>query len=384
MPPKRPLANTSVAAFGTTDELHALIDTIPDALVVIDASGRIVSFSKGAEEMFGYSEDEVFGENVSLLMPSPDRERHDSYIRHHLETGEKRIIGIGRVTTARRRNGFTFPIELSIGKLQLGEEQGFVGFIRDLTDSEKTRQQLQTMQSELARSSRVSSMGSLATSLAHDLNQPLTAMTNYAQAARDLLADPQNRDSANVREALKECASEALRARDIVHQLREFILRDDARFETASIQKIARDAVALSLIDGDMRNVDVSIDIDPSCEMVFVEPLENQQVLVNLVRNAFEAMKQSTTRILTITGTATDKGLVEISVADSGPGIEEDAADRIFRPFVTSKPTRLGLGLPICRTIITYHGGKIWLEKSKFGGAQFNFTVSLAEAGEIA
>lgn len=383
MSSKRPLANREVAAFGTTDELHALIDTIPDAMVVIDADGRIVSFSKGAEEMFGYAEDEVFEENVSLLMPSPDRERHDSYIKHHLETGEERIIGIGRVTTARRRDGSSFPVELSVGKLKLGESQAFVGFIRDLTDSEKSRQLLHSLQSELAQVSRISSMGSLAASIAHELNQPLTAMTNYAQAARDLLADPGKEDFTLVREALNEGVSEALRARDIVQRLREFLARGDAQFEAASVRSLVRDAVALALVNGDGRAVDVSVDIDPTCDQVLVEPLQIQQVLMNLLRNALEAMEHCSTGILRITSKPAPKGMVQISVADSGPGIASDIADKIFHPFVSSRPSGMGLGLAICHSIIVYHGGKIWVERSEYGGTQFNFTVSRAETGEM-
>ncbi|HZF46061.1 MAG TPA: PAS domain S-box protein, partial [Sphingomonadaceae bacterium] len=212
-----------LAAFRRAEDLHALIDTVPDAMVVIDTGGRIISFSKGAERMFGYSERELLGENVSVLMPSPDREQHDSYLGHYLATREKRIIGIGRVTTARRRDGTTFPIDLAVGEVELPDGPVFAGFIRDLTETRETERLLHNLQNELAHTSRITSMGTLATSIAHELNQPLTAVTNYMQAARDLLADPTPDNLALAREAMDETAKEALRAGQIVHRLRDFV-----------------------------------------------------------------------------------------------------------------------------------------------------------------
>ena len=132
--------NRPKKSIGTADsEAHvrSILATIPDAMVVIDEYGQILSFSAAAEKMFGYTESDVLGENVSMLMPSPDRERHDGYLRHYRETGERKIIGIGRLTTARRRDGYTFPIELSIGEAWVGEKRIFTGFIHDITDRQQ-------------------------------------------------------------------------------------------------------------------------------------------------------------------------------------------------------------------------------------------------------
>ena len=170
--------------------LRSILETIPDAMIVIDEQGHILSFSAAAEKMFGFSESELLGENVSVLMPSPDRERHDRYLERYLETGERKIIGIGRVTTARHRDGATFPIDLHIGEARIGETRVFTGFIRDLTERQQTEMRLHDLQSELAHVSRVTAMGTLATSIAHELNQPLTAIANYVETAQELLADP--------------------------------------------------------------------------------------------------------------------------------------------------------------------------------------------------
>src|SRR5690606_22686780 len=167
--------------------LRSILETVPDAMVVIDEKGRIISFSKAAERMFGFAEAELLGENVSALMPSPDRERHDGYLQRYLETGEKKIIGIGRLVTARRRDGTTFPMELSVGEATIGAERIFTGFIRDLTERQEAEKRLHTLQDELAHVSRVTAMGTLATSIAHELNQPLTAIANYVETASDML-----------------------------------------------------------------------------------------------------------------------------------------------------------------------------------------------------
>ncbi|MBO9601222.1 MAG: PAS domain S-box protein [Novosphingobium sp.] len=377
-------ARSMLAAFGGVEDLHALIDTVPDAMVVIDAAGSIMSFSRGAERMFGYVEDEVLGENVSMLMPSPDREKHDSYLHHYFETGEKRIIGIGRVTTARRRDGSTFPIDLAVGEVLLREAQVFAGFIRDLTESHETERLLHNLQGELAHASRITSMGTLATSIAHELNQPLTAVTNYVQTARDLLAEltPENVDL--VREALEETATEALRAGQIVHRLRDFVSRGETTREIVSLQRMVTETTALALLDVKVRNTNFITRLDPLCDAVLVDPVQVQQVLLNLMRNAFDAMADTPVKQLTIISAPDGNGMIRVTVSDRGPGISPEVAKRLFQPFVSTKDSGMGLGLSICHTIVTSHGGKIWAEPAEAGGTTFHFTVmSAASEGQV-
>jgi two-component system sensor kinase FixL len=374
-------ARKKLAAFGGVDDLHALIDTVPDAMVVIDVKGTIISFSKGAERMFGYAEDEILGENVRMLMPSPDREQHDGYLSHYVETGEKRIIGIGRVTTARRRDGAAFPIDLAVGEVVLRNERVFAGFIRDLTDSRETERLLHNLQGELAHASRITSMGTLATSIAHELNQPLTAVTNYVQAARDLLAEPTPENVELVREALAETANEALRAGQIVHRLRDFVSRGDSSREIASLHRLVKETTALALLDVSVRNTDFITRLDPKLDEVLVDPVQVQQVLLNLMRNALDAMADIPVRQLAIGSAPADDGMVRITVSDSGPGLAPEIAERLFQPFVSTKDSGMGLGLSICHTIVSSHGGKIWAEPSDLGGAAFHFTLMSADIG---
>lgn len=378
-----PTADTdALNHFGGLEDLHALIDTVPDAMIVIDAYGKILSFSQGATRMFGYAEADLIGENISVLMPSPDRERHDRYISRYLETGERRIIGIGRVTTARARDGSTFPVDLSVGELIIGGRKVFAGFIRDLTSSRHTEQQMSSLQAELAHVSRISAMGTLATSIAHELNQPLTAITNYVETARDLLDDLSPENIGHIREALSESAAETVRAGQIVQRLRNFISRGEAVREFTSLTRLVKEASALALINGDGRNVDFDVVLDPDCDRVLVDSVQIQQVLHNLIRNSLEAMKSSPIKQLTISSQPYGTDMVQITVSDSGPGLDKHVAERLFHPFVSTKASGMGLGLSICQTIINAHDGQIWAKPSEMGGTDFCFTLIGAGADD--
>lgn len=376
------LSYQDLAPLGGANALHALIDTVPDAMVVIDQAGIIQSFSKGAERMFGFTETDVMGENVSMLMPSPDRERHDGYLQRYLDTDEKRIIGTGRKTTARHRDGTPFPIDLSVGELKLNSGIVFVGFIRDLTETHATECKLSNLQAELAQVSRISSMGELATSIAHELNQPLTAVTNYAQTASELLHNPDRDNLELVREALDECAAEALRAGQIVQRLRKYIAKGEAIRQEYSVKKLVKEATELALINGDARDVEFSTGLDVGNDLVNVDPVQIQQVLVNLIRNALEAMEDTGVKRLDISSCPAEGEMICVSVSDSGPGLESHIAERLFHPFMSTKPSGLGLGLSICNTIINAHSGRIWVEPSGLGGTTFHLTLP-ASASEL-
>lgn len=363
----------------TEAHLRSILATVPDAIIVIDESGIILSFSAAAEKMFGYAESEVIGENVSMLMPSPDRERHDGYLKNYRDTGVRKIIGIGRVTTARHRDGNTFPIELSVGEAWVEGQRVFTGFVHDITERQEAQLRFRDLQSELAHVGRISEMGTLASSLAHELNQPLTAIASYCEGAAELLGGQPKADELEMaREALKDAAGQAVRAGEIVRRMRDFMSHGETERRIESLSALMTEATALALVGSREHGIDVQVNLDSRADRVFVDRVQIQQVLFNLVRNAMEAMLDSSARALTITATA-DQEFVTMSVEDTGSGVSETLAPQLFQPFITSKQSGMGIGLSICRTIVEAHGGRIWFEPGSDGGTIFRFTLPLAE-----
>lgn len=365
----------SEAVFAREAHLRSILETIPDAMIVIDERGKILSFSAAAERMFGFAESEMVGENVSALMPSPDRERHDSYLTRYLATGDRKIIGIGRVTTARHRDGKTFPIDLHVGEARIGDARVFTGFIRDLTERQQAELRVHDLQTELAHVSRVTAMGTLATAIAHELNQPLTSIANYVETSEELLEDPDPETLENVRDALRQCAAESMRAGQIVRRLRDFISRGEAEHRVESLERVINEASALALVGAGERGVELEVKLDPATGRVIIDRIQVQQVIFNLVRNAIESMADSPVRRLRISTAPMPGDQVRVSIEDSGPGLPADVAERLFQPFLSTKAEGMGVGLSICHAIVTGHRGRIWTAPSSLGGTAFHFTL---------
>ncbi len=357
--------------------LRSILETVPDAMVVIDDRGSILLFSTAAERLFGHTAEEVRGRNVSMLMPSPYREAHDSYLDRYLATGERRIIGIGRIVVGLRKDGGTFPMELQIGEVRNDGHRLFTGFVRDLTERQRTEQRLQDLQAGLLHASRLRSMGQMAASLAHELNQPLTATSNYVKAAQRLTEAPQP-DLARIRQALELAAQQTLRSGEIIRRLRGFVARGEVERQPEAVSKLVEEASALALVGAKEHGVRVDLRLGTVMHNVEVDRVQIQQVLLNLMRNGLEAMEASERRELSVHVEAVD-GMVQVSVADSGPGVPPEVAAQLFQPFVTTKPDGMGIGLSVCRTIVEAHGGRLWMDPNPDGGSVFHFTVPIAE-----
>ncbi|WP_291882962.1 PAS domain S-box protein [Maricaulis sp.] len=355
--------------------LSAVVEAVPAAVVTIDESGIIRAFSRNAERQFGYAANEVVGLNVSILMPAPYREEHDGYLARYLATGEKRVIGIGRVVTGERKDGGTFPMELNIGETRAGEQRYFTGFIRDLTERRKAEVRMQELQSELTHISRLTALGEMASSLAHELNQPLAAVTNYLKGCRRLIEQGDATDTAVLVQALDRAADQAMRAGQIVNRLREFVAHGESERRVERVGKLVEEAGALALVGAQDQGVQVRFDLDPRASHVLADRIQIQQVLLNLMRNALEAMEGSERRALTVSTRLRADEYIEFRVSDTGPGLSEYIASKLFQPFVTSKPHGMGVGLSICRTIVEAHGGRIWVEPNTGGGTVFVFTL---------
>jgi two-component system sensor kinase FixL len=370
------------AARGREALLAAMVETSSDAIITINAKGVIQSFNPAAERLFDYKETEVLGQNVKMLMPAHFRAEHDGYLARYQQTGERHIIGIGRVVAGEKKDGSTFPLELSVGETRIEGQPVFVGFIRDLTEIQSEQRRVQELQRELFHVSRLGEMGQVASGLAHEVNQPLAAIMNYLQVGRQLAADaPGNGPMQNVIEKIE---AQTTRAAEIVKRLRNFIDRRDFERRPENLPTIIEEALALGMVGPSARSTRVSLQLLSDMPDVNVDRVQVQQVLVNLIRNALDAMDGHSKRELTISS-GLDSGLVRIDVRDSGPGVSAEVREKIFGAFVTTKEQGMGVGLSICKAIVENHGGRIWFD-SNAGGTTFSFTLPIhsSNTGEAA
>jgi len=362
--------------------LRSILETAQDAIIVIDERGIIESYSPSAERLFGYRAEEALGQNVSILMPSPYKERHDSYIDHYLATGERRIIGIGRVVVGRRRDGSTFPMELAVGEAMVNGRRVFTGFIRDLTERQLVENRMQELQSELLHVSRLSDVGQMASALAHELNQPLAAIVNYVQAMRRLLQASNLPLPPRILETMDKTVAQAARAGEIIQHLRSFIRKGESERHGEDLNKVVEEATALGLVGAKESGIKVRVDLSAEAMPVFIDKVQIQQVVFNLIRNSVEALPESDLRELSVSTVRGGDGLAQVSVSDTGPGLAQKVIDQLFQPFVTTKEKGMGLGLSICRSIVEAHGGRLWATPNSPTGVTFQFSLPMAEHGE--
>ena len=274
-----------------------------------------------------------------------------------------------------RKDGSTFPMELAVGEMRSGERRFFTGFVRDLTERQQTQQRLQDLQAELIFMSRFTALGEMASTLAHELNQPLTAATSYLNGARRLLDGGRPEDLSTVRGAIDSAGEQTLRAGQIIKRLREFVARGESDRQVEDLRKLIEEASALALVGVGETGVNVSYMFDPHAGFVLVDRIQIQQVILNLMRNAIEAMQEVVQRDLRITTRRLDGDTVEVCVRDTGPGIAPEIAAKLFQPFMTTKRQGMGVGLSISRTIVEAHGGRLWAEPNPGGGTVFTLTL---------
>ena len=362
------------------NRLAAIVTASDDGIISKSLEGIIIDWNAGAEKIFGYTEAEIAGKPITLLLPA-DRLDEEDQLLARLRRGEK----IDHFETRRRRkDGKIIDISVTISPFndRYGKLAGATKIVRDITaakraqqERQQTQQRLQELQSELIHMSRYTALGEMASTLAHELNQPLAAIANYLNGGRRLLESARPDMLPLAREAMERATEQALRAGQIIRRLRDFVSRGESEQSHQNLPKLIEEASALALVGIKEAGMRVSYALDPAAVTVFVDKIQVQQVLLNLIRNAVEATQEMDRRNLTISTRACEACMVEVSVADTGTGISESIAAQLFQPFITTKTHGMGLGLSISRTIIEAHGGRLWAEPNLGGGTVFSFTL---------
>ena len=492
-------------------EFRALLDAAVDAIIVVDHHGTIEEFSRAAQQLFGYTPDEIIGRNVRELMPDPYRREHDGYMHRYMTTGEPRIIGTGREVRAQRKDGSVFPCDLSVGHVRGIDPPRFIGFISDITarqqaeerlrrseaelqlaqklanlgnyvmhpggdtadyfspqlhrilgvddserrivrdeylekwvhptdrkrvseafsrmdagqapldieyqvvlkdgsvkhlhhiaqamldpdgtilkhvgtihdvtDRRRAEDEARVLQERLTHFSRLSTMGEMAAGLAHEINQPLAAIATYAQACQRLIRQP-GLEIEDVLAALEQINAQALRAGEVIRRLRNFVKNREVKREPVNCSRLLEDLRTLAETDARLHNIRLRLDCEEPLPTVYADPIQLQQVILNLVRNAIDAMSEAPEdrrEVVLTTRMAADRE-VEITVIDQGTGLAPEATEHLFNPFFTTKSSGTGLGLAISRSIVRAHGGRLWHTPNDVCGARFHFTLPVSPA----
>ena len=363
--------------------LLSVLDTAVDGIIIIDQHARILVYNQACERLFGYAATEALGQNVRLIMSTEFSRHHDRYIADYLSTGRRRIIGIGREVTAQRRDGTVFPVDLSVGEAMTSEGRRFIGIIHDLRQRRANEERLNQLQANMVHMARVSTMDEMGAALAHELNQPLTALMLYIQAVERACGrlDPPGLIPENVLAILHKAVREAERAGNIIQHMRQFVEKRNPQRRLVEINPLVEDALELTQFGTRPGSTKVKCDFEADLPQVLVDPVQIQQILVNLTRNALEAVKGRPQPEIAITTCRAEKGIA-IRVEDNGPGIRAEAIPDLFKAFASSKSQGLGLGLAISKAIAQSHGGTLEVDPGGKGrGARFTLSLPLTSPG---
>lgn len=349
-------------------------------MIVIDDHGIIETVNKATKKMFGYEPKELIGQNIAILMAETDRSKHDNYLDRYRQTGEKRIIGMGREVQACRKDRSIFPAEIAVGEIHTDDQIRYVGLVRDITDQRHSEEQALRRREEMVNVSRLSTMGEMAAAMAHELNQPLTAIANYAAASIRLL-DQSVDNIDEVKDVLQEIGDQAHRAGKVIQRTRSFTKSADVSHAVTTLAEVAEAIRALAELDTKANNIHLTWNIPADLPPVMVDSVQIQQVILNLIRNAVDAMADTgpEQRTIIVSAKLTAPHQIRLAVQDRGEGVSDEAAHDIFNAFYTTKPTGMGMGLAICRTIIRSHSGQLgfWNNDQRIGGSgsTFFFTI---------
>jgi len=370
----------------TSEEMHrVIVETAHDAVISMDERGAIILANPATRRIFGCDPVELIGKPMTVLMPAMMRKLHEDGFRRYLDTGKRHLNWQGVEVTAQRKDGQEFPVEVSFGELTSDGHKVFTGFIRDISERKQAEDQLresernlQATQAELARVSRLTTMGELAASIAHEVNQPLTAVINNGSACLRLLAN-NNLEPEVLRRALEGIIADGTRASTVLARIRAFIKKEPAERSELDINEVIQEVLVLAGRELYENQVVPDRQLKTDLPSVLADRVQLQQVLLNLIMNGIEAMAAVTNRprLLGVQSRIDESGDVMVAVSDSGTGFGLEL-DRVFNPFFTTKANGMGMGLSISRSLVESHGGRLWAAPNSPHGAVVSFTLPAA------
>jgi two-component system, LuxR family, sensor kinase FixL len=375
-------------ALAVEQRFRLVVEAAPSAMVMVDPTGTIVMVNAQAERVFGYSRTELLGQPVEILVPPRYRAHHPGLREVFQRAPQARPMGAGRELYALRKDGSEFPVEIGLNPIETAEGKMVLSAIVDITERKaaetalrESERRLQEVHSELLHVSRLSAMGQMAAMVAHELNQPLTAISNYMEAAATLLDRGGEIPGARLRGAVSRAGEQALRAGQIIQQLRGFVSRGDSEKRIEAVSPLVREAAELALLGTKQKGVSIRVEENLEDAVILADKIQIQQVLLNLLRNAVEAVAELEHRDVALVAETRD-GMVRISIIDNGPGLPEEVKARLFQPFVSTKKTGMGMGLSVCHNIVTAHDGRLWAEANPEGGTIFRLTLPAMPSAE--
>jgi two-component system, LuxR family, sensor kinase FixL len=358
-----------------------VVEASPNSIIMVNHAAQIILVNRQAEIVFGYAREEMLGQSIEMLIPSRFRDGHPALHQHYLMNPESRPMGAGRSLTALRKDGSELPVEVGLNPIETEDGRFVLASIVDVSKRMQQEKENAQKSAELAHLSRVSLLGQLAGSLAHELNQPLAIILSNAEAAEQMLEQGGAVDVKELREILKDIISEDLRAGGVIQSLRKLLKRGEVRLEPLSVNEVILNV--LRLVQGDLnaRKIVVHKELSADPPLVKADQIQLQQVVLNLILNACDAMEEASpkSRVLRLTSSASERA-VRVSVYDNGTGLPNEDPESVFRAFSTTKDLGLGLGLSICRSIVAAHQGSIWCENLEAGGAVFHVEINLTDS----
>jgi len=368
---------------GAENPFEVLMNAAVDAIIIIDDKGSILRFNRAAQQMFGYAAEFFRDSNISMLMPEPDRSRHDDHLQRYLAGGDANIIGVGRQVKGLRSNGLVFPMHLSVGEVKMNDGQRqFVGIIRDLSEQEATEDQVHRLEEQLVHADRLVILGELTAGIAHEINQPLTAIAAYADAGKHLVERSGEATPENIHVICERIGEQSRRAAEVVQRLRKLVRTGTVSKARHNLNTIINNTLLLFEYEVNKSGIELVFFPNDALQDLYVDEIQIQQILVNLVKNSLDAInaaRQSDGRIeinVKIEGKQ-----VLVAVEDNGPGVSAELRRRLFESFFTTKPKGVGLGLSICKHIAAAHGGSLSYKPPAKGGSCFTLSLPLEHIG---